>query len=192
MADRREFVFEDIRISSNAIDWRRRVPVLRRVLSRWPYFTGKWLKFRITAEPVTEEAKHHEIELQWQIAIGGGGPILRRGGTTQNRIAMDEAKHWTTDTAWLGEDRRHGLSVDLAVYKADGTQASTSGFLEMFDVKSSDTLALSIGVVVLSVVLSFLSSWFVSLQQDSISEPLQVIVVEPTPASQSETGSNEP
>ena len=121
---------------------------------------------------------------------------MASGGVTPQPVSMDKPKTWKTNSVWLGEDVRCGLRIRLTVHKGETPITTNERWLAAFDVKSSDTLVLWTSGIGASLAIAMLSSLFggwAATQLFGDDSPQRVIIIdEPTPASQSETGNNEP
>ena len=169
------------------------LPGLGRVLRMWPLFTGSRRPFSIHIRAKDKKRRKNTVTLSWFIGGPGGGnaasavseshcleKVVKIRAQPKTMMAMDE-----------GQLRLWKLRLDTGEAWGDETYED----LIEYDVKSLDSLMLLVFGIILSVVLGASAAlggtWAGSRFFQS---PIPVVIVEetPLPASQSETGSNEP
>ena len=182
------FVTDWIKGSVRPGGWRG-IPVLRRALAYWPYFTGSRVRFLVTIEARGTTESVPSVNVHGLSLFREDACLDTWEATSEEKL--DEPYQIHLGSTWIARAGSHWIGI-RATETADGEASrDIEQPLAGFEVLSIDSLALFLASILVGFVVGFMSIggvWLLDVLRNRDNEPLRVIIVEP--ASQSETSSN--
>ena len=193
LADYNTVEWNGIRVRVRPTGFREwKIPIVGRVLRKWPFFTGAQPWFEVEAKYMRGDWQNGQgsVTSEFYDADGGGYQL----GSEQFSSLLTPL-HSKVQTGWLTNPGQHKLKVKLQAMSESSANMNMTEDLVIFDVKSSDTLFLLIAGIAASAIVAAASSVCGGivvgkfLEDDS---PQRVVIVdEMSPASQSKRDGSE-